>query len=384
MAFLKHGCRVAAVCPPGHPLRFVSGIESIYSYRSIDSVGSLKAAIQASGPTLIVPCDDGVVWQLHELHSKSVELQPLIERSLGAKDAYPEISDRNAFLKTADALGIRVASTRIIPSEPNLADWCWCEPAVLKRNGTSGGNGVAIVRSRAEAAEAFHSLSRPLDILTACKRWLVNRDPLALWSWRRRDTSGVTIQKFVQGRPANTMVACWDGEVLAIVTVEVLTARGSTGAATVVRLVQNEEIERAARSIARELKLNGFHGIDFILEKATGKAYLIEFNPRCTQLGHLQIPGQGDLAGAISAKLWDQPAPAPKDCIQGNTVAFFPQAFKLNPKNPYLRCGFHDVPWEESRLLLELLRPDWPERQWLSRIYHHFRVPAPPDEVTFQ
>ena len=68
MAFLRHGGRVAAVCPPGHQLRFVSGIERLYPYNSIDSKGSLRAAIESSKPDLIVPCDDGVVWQLHELY----------------------------------------------------------------------------------------------------------------------------------------------------------------------------------------------------------------------------------------------------------------------------------------------------------------------------
>jgi predicted ATP-grasp superfamily ATP-dependent carboligase len=346
-------------------------------------VGSLKAAILAARPALIVPCDDGVVWQLHALHSECAELRPLIERSLGSEDAYWQIRSRAAFLKAAAALDIRVPATQEVGSERDLEEWWRDEPAVLKRDGTSGGNGVAIVHSKSDAAAAFRTLCRPPGAGTAWKRWLINHDPLALWSWRRGQISSVTIQKFIQGRPANTMVACWNGEVLAIVTVEVLTARGATGAATVVRLVRNEEIERAARLLARDLKLNGFHGLDFIIERTTGAAYLIELNPRCTQLGHLRLPGQGDLAGAMSAILWDRPAQAATNCIEGSTVAFFPQAFKLNPRSKYLRCGYHDVPWEEPALLSELLRREWPQRQWLSRIYHHFRVTPQPDEVKF-
>jgi hypothetical protein len=185
------------------------------------------------------------------------------------------------------------------------------------------------------------------------------------------------------------MLACWKGEVLGIVTVEVLTSQGATGAATVVRLVRNEEIELAAHLLARKFDLNGFHGLDFILEKGTNAPYLIELNPRCTQLGHLRLASQGDLAGMIAARLRNEPAPidAPGDLddyVQGTTVAFFPQTFIWNPKSSFLRSGYHDVPWGEPALVRELLRRPWPERRLLSRIYHHFRAPKLPREMKFQ
>jgi hypothetical protein len=182
------------------------------------------------------------------------------------------------------------------------------------------------------------------------------------------------------------MIACWQGELLAIVSVEVLTAQGVTGAATAVRLLQNKEMEQTARRLARELMLNGFHGLDFVIEEHTGAAYLIELNPRCTQLGHLRLPPHGDLAGAISANLWKEPESTDLDeenFIQEDTIAFFPQTFNWNPKSPYLRSGYHDVPWEEPALLRELLRKSWPERQWLYRIYHYYRPVKQQQEVKF-
>jgi hypothetical protein len=351
----------------------------------LDSVGSLRKAIAEARPDLIVPGDDGVVWQLHELHARVPELRPLIEKSLGTSEAYATIRSRGAFLQKAAGLGIRVPMTRTIGSEADLNFLAENEPSVLKLDGTWGGSGVAIARSKAEAAAAFRKLSQPMTAGIAWKRFLVNRDPLALWSWRKRETPSVTAQQFVVGRPANTMFACWEGEVLGIVTVEVLSAQGATGAATVVRIVRNAEIERAARLLAKDLKLSGFHGLDFMLEDATGAAYLIELNPRCTQLGHLIVAGQGDLAGLISAQLKGEAVvlPAEDACIQGDTVAFFPQTFTWNPASVYLRRGYHDVPWEEPELVLELMRTPWPERQRLSRIYHHFRVVKRQDEVRF-
>jgi hypothetical protein len=114
---------------------------------------------------------------------------------------------------------------------------------------------------------------------------------------------------------------------------------------------------------------------------------LIEINPRCTQLGHLRLANQGDLVGALSSKLWNQPIPAAtarQDYLSGETIAFFPQAIQWNPRSPYLRCGKHDVPWEEPALVLELLRGAWPERKWLSRLYHHYRAPSTQEEVNFE
>jgi predicted ATP-grasp superfamily ATP-dependent carboligase len=333
-----------------------------------------------------VPCDDGVVWQLHELHDIHNELRPLIEHSLGAREAYPNIRSRGQFLKIAADIGIRVPRTRTVAAEEELNDWDLEAPAVLKLDGTWGGEGVKIVQSRSAAMEAFRSMSRPMSAETALKRRLVNCDPIALWTWQRREIPRVTIQEFIPGRPANAMFACWKGEVLGIVSVEAISTQGATGAATVVRIVQNAEIERAARLLAGEFRLSGFHGLDFILDQQSGAAYLIELNPRSTQLGHLQVNSQIDLAGAISRKLWNdrEPKPAELECpVRGDTLAFFPQAFNWNPKSPYLRCGYHDVPWEEPALVRELLRKSWPERQWLNRLYHFFRPPKREGEVKF-
>jgi len=158
-AFIRHGCRVSAVCPPGHPLRFVTGIESVFPYRALNSIGSLKSAILDARPTLIVPCDDSVVWQLHELHTGNPELQSLIERSLGANNAYPVLRNRAAFLQVAADLEVRVPATRVLTSEEELDDWRADGPAVLKRDGTWGGSGVAIVRSLPSALAAFRRLS---------------------------------------------------------------------------------------------------------------------------------------------------------------------------------------------------------------------------------
>src|SRR3984885_12186031 len=170
------------------------------------------------------------------------------------------------------------------------------------------------------------------------KRFLINRHFFALWAWQRRTASKMTIQEFIPGRPATTMFACWRGEVLASSTVEVLVSQAPTGAANVVQVYKNNEIEDAVRLLARKLQLSGFHGLDFVLEQDTDAAYLLELNPRATQLGHLNLSAHGDLAGVLTGKLKNEvPGKiASEDQIQNRAIAFFPHTFKSNPGSAYL------------------------------------------------
>jgi hypothetical protein len=144
-------------------------------------------------------------------------------------------------------------------------------------------------------------------------------------------------------------------------------------------------MSRAAHLLARRLHLSGFFGLDFILEHETGAEYLIEMNPRCTQLGHLKLP-QGDLAGALCTALLSQERPRRELAIVGDTIAFFPQAWLWGADPPDLAAVHHDVPWEQRRLVHALMQTPWPERQWITRLYHLFRrreVPRPMDTPSY-
>jgi hypothetical protein len=384
IALVKYGCVVSAICPPGHPLRYVRGIKTICVYHGLRSRSSLLAAIRHARPELVVPCDDCCVSQLHELHRLYPELRPLIERSLGDPSAFDVLESRDRLLLTARELGIRVPNGCAVTSAAHARD-CYSRygpSAVLKLDGTHGGEGVQIVRTENDAAAAFRRMSTTLGIGTAIKRLIVNRDPLVLWVWRRRRKPAVIMQEFISGTPANIMVACWQGEILGQVSVQAVLCQGPMGAANVVRVIDNHEISRAAALLAERLAMSGFFGLDFILERDSGTAYLIEMNPRCTQLGHLQMP-RGDLAGALYARLRGEQRPEADLPIESDTIAFFPHAWLWGTKSGYLQSVYHDVPWEEKRLVELLMREPWPERQWPARIYHFFRRPSPTEVVEF-
>ena len=382
MAFLRQGCSVAAASQRGHPLRFVTGIRRHYRYGGLGSLAALKSAIEQERPQLIVPCDDGAVWQLQRLHGRFTELRPLIERSLGPPASYGILSSRARLLEVAAELGIRTPATGEIMPGADLSSASPATPLVLKVDGSCAGNGVRITRSPDEAEAALRRLATPVSASTAWKQLLIDRDPLPMSWLREKQMPSVTVQEYIDGRPANAMLACWKGEVLAMVSVEVLIAHGATGAATVVRIVHNPEIARAAQLLAERLQLTGFHGLDFLLEESTGTPFLIELNPRPTQLGHLCLPGQGDLVGAFCAAFFGKKAES-GDVIESDTVAFFPQALCVHPHSPYLSSGYHDVPVGQPELYRQLLRPAWPDRQPLGRLYHFFHPREHRSEVAF-
>jgi hypothetical protein len=378
IALMNHGCVVSAICPPGHPLRYVKGVTRIFPYRGLTSRHSLQAAIVRARPELVVPCDDRCVLQLHELHALHPELRALIENSLGDPGGFGVLRSRARFQRVAQELGVRVPRTYTVTSERDATDsYARLGPAaVLKLDGTSGGEGVRIVRSSADAAAAFRRLRAAFSAATAWKRLLVNRDPLALWSWRRRARCIMSMQEFIDGTPANIMIACWRGEILGEVGVQALHCQGLTGAANVVQLIDNHELSRAAVLVAKRLGMSGFFGLDFVLERVSGSAYLIEINPRCTQLGHLQVAA-GDLAGALCKQLATGSRVAPGPAMSSDTIAFFPQAWLWGTDSDLLRCVHHDVPWEQQGLIEALMREPWPERQLPARLYHLFRRRPP-------
>jgi hypothetical protein len=375
MRWIQHGGTVCALCPRGHVLNRIIGMGPVCTYHGLDPMAALEQAICRAQPDIVIPCDDRAVWLLHALYEREPRHRELIEASLGSPVHYAAVHSRARFMAMAGKIGLRVPETYEIDSKFSLraALEKVAGTAVLKLDGTTGGQGVQIIRSAQQGLDAWRRLTRrPLPGL-AWKRWLINHDPLAFWPGLRHDGATVSLQRFIPGRPANAMLACWRGEVLGMVTAEVLCSQGPTGASTIVRLVRNDEITDIARTVVREFKLTGFYGLDFILEDETRRAYLIELNPRCTQLGHLPLPVQGDLAGLLRARLGSGSVQIVDTPIETDLIAFFPQAFCWDPDNAYLPHCYLDIPWTEPELVRELLRDDWPERQWLGRAYHFLR-----------
>jgi hypothetical protein len=376
MALANAGFTVDAVCPSAHPLHKIGAVRRTHAYRGLAPVASIGAGIAASDPGLLIPCDDLATRQLHEVHERSMRrgdagsaICKLIERSLGSHGSFPIVYARTPFIEMAQAEGVRVPHTALLTNISELQAWIaqMGLPVVLKSNGSSGGEGVRIAQTASEAVTAFKRLQAPPRVAQGIKRAFVDRDKTLIWPSILRSRSIVNAQEFVVGREATSLIACWQGTVLASLHFEVVHKMCSSGPATVIRLIDNPEMTSATQKMALRLGLCGLHGFDFMLEANTGNAYLIEINPRTTQIGHLTLGLGRDLPAALYAAVSGaaiQPAP---NLTEKHTIVLFPGEWTRNPESAFLRSAYHDVPWEEPELVRIGLEKHRQQSHWYSQ-----------------
>jgi ATP-grasp domain len=182
----------------------------------------------------------------------------------------------------------------------------------------------------------------------------------------------ITSQRFIGGVPASSAVLCWNGEVVAGISVEAIKTIHATGPATVVRILDNAEIVEVTRHVVERLGLSGFVGFDFILDETSGRPFLIEMNPRPTPISHLSLGIETDLVGALLMKLTaTKPTKPQMESVPGKIIALFPGEFWRDPKSDYLLSCHHDAPWDQPELIDEYTRPSSPHTlSWISRLIY--------------
>jgi hypothetical protein len=347
----------------------------MFPYGGFRPLDSLVAAINATEPGVIIPCDERTVQHLHELHARACggkesdrKMAALIERSLGAPESYPIVSTRYHLLNVAREEGLRVADTELINTVDDLRSWGAQRafPWMLKADGTWAGRGIRLVNSLAEAERFFFELKKMNGAARVIKWAIVDDDPFWVRPWWNGWQPGVAVQSYVGGRPANCAVVCAEGKVLAGIGVEVVAFKEPIGPAAIVRVVNNAEMMLCAERIARRLSLSGFFGLDFMIEHGSSAAYLIEMNPRCTPLCHLRLGKSRDMVGALAAQLSGQPLQETAPVTEKNLIAYYPGALKC--KSDLFHSSFHDVPSDEPELVEELLRPP-SKRNITTRLY---------------
>ena len=368
MALAAAGCTVDALCPARHPLGRMRVVRTTHTYRGLMPLKSLADAISATAPDLIVPGDDLATAHLQRLYEREKRradggrsVCELIERSLGSSESFPIVYARAAFMEMASQENIRAPKTGVIENIDDLKTWVAQTgfPIVLKANGTSGGDGVRVAHTLEQAERAFRTLQAPPLMARAAKRAVVDQDKTLVWPSLLRHRSVVNAQTFVVGHEATSTVACWKGNVLASLHFEVINKRDAAGPSSVVRFIENDEMLTAAEKMVHRLKLSGVHGFDFMLESHTGNAYLIEINPRSTQVGHLSLGPGRDLPAALYSALSGDPLRTGPKVTENDTITLFPQEWLRDPASPFLISGYHDVPWEEPELLRACVAKRW-------------------------
>ncbi len=376
MALAAAGCKVEMVCPGSHPVKKTKAVGRTHVYRGLAPLTSFARAIAITQPDFIVSADDLATQHLHRLHAREKRngnaespICALIERSLGSPESFPVVNARAAFMDLAHQEGLRVPATRVIRNIDDLRTWVACTglPTVLKADGTSGGDGVRIAHTLTEAERFFKELQAPPLLARAAKRALVDQDKTLVWPSILRRRPVVNAQAFVTGREATSAVVCWRGVILASLHFEVINKASSRGHATVVRVIENAEMSAAAEAMARRLNLSGLYGFDFMLESETENAYLVEINPRSTQVGHLSLGPGRDIPAALYAALSGKAVEEAPQITEKDTIALFPQEWIRDPESSFLRSAYLDLPLQEPELIRDCVSNYQKQSAWYSK-----------------
>jgi pyruvate carboxylase len=272
---------------------------------------------------------------------------------MGDPLSYPITESREKFLALVREEGVRVPETKTVTSSDQVEQWVaqFGFPAVLKADGTSGGEGVRIVHTLPEAMWAYKTLHAPLATLVAAKRTFIDHDSNCILPWLMQHPRQVSIQRFVAGPDATLAVACWRGEVLACIDAEVLQTSRPKGPATVVRLCDGCDRVEAIKKIVRRLGFTGLCGFDFMIDAANGDAYLIEMNARATQTCSLPLGPQRDLISSFCTAITGQPFSQVPLQLAGDTIALFPMALQGDTASELFQSAYLDSPIDEPDLV---------------------------------
>jgi predicted ATP-grasp superfamily ATP-dependent carboligase len=156
----------------------------------------------------------------------------------------------------------------------------------------------------------------------------------------------MSFQNYIRGRPANRAVLCWQGTVLAGVTIEAIESDLEFGPTTLARLIDHPELTEVAEKIVRHQSLSGFFGFDFVIDPSN-RAWFIEMNPRVTPSCHLRS-GSPSLAAALFLQLTGKLAERDTRDVPKERIALFPNRISNEARSyPY----FDDTPEEEPAFL---------------------------------
>jgi hypothetical protein len=362
IAFRDAGFAVHVVAPASHPVHAMKAPCRTFLYEAHRAAGSLRRAIEDTQPDLIVPCDDRAVRRLHQLHAQAcrserpweaASIPALIERSLGASASFPILRRRDSLAALAALQDVRAPPTESVRTVSELRRWVAEHglPAMLKLDGTSGGEAVVPVYDSAKLGRAFIGMQLRRAGLSRLKQAAQNWDIHLPFDYLNDGPPDISVQAYVPGRPANCAVACWRGDILAATAVETVRLETPLGASCVVRVVEGGQMKAAARAIVRHLGLSGMCGFDFMLDDASGVAHLIEINPRATQVNHLRLGAGHDLPTALRLALEGLPPSVPPPVAEAD-IALFPQEWSRDRNSPHLlSTGYDDIPYEEPELL---------------------------------
>lgn len=362
------GCECALMSPPG----FTCALSRFVSHRFewaqhcgfwiLRVRSGLERAMREWRPDLIVPLDDVAAWLLRGLvrgsRPVSPELHRVLETSLGSPSGYDAICSRARFLGLAKQIGVRTPASRAVGRATALETAGTIGyPLLLKveQSPYGGGAGVKIAGDQGQLSSAILAASQG-----RCGSLSRGKQAVRRILWRLAGIRPVKplfeLQQYIMGEGTVRVVAAWQGRVLSGVSFEKLCVNPQPfGATTVFRATDHPEMEEAVRKVVAELSYSGFAHFDFVIEKDSGRAFMIEMNPYPPGFIHLGGLAGHDVCGAMARQLGGLPETAGVAALPEQTpIVRFPFELLRDPESPWLRAGsrvFHDIPWDDPAVL---------------------------------
>lgn len=315
-------------------------------------VHALAATVRAASPVLVMPCDDLSFRLLAMLVvAPPPQLQPalqqaladVIRRSLGDPAHYLASVDKTRVSTAAAEAGVPVPAHVVAATRDDAERFAATHgyPLVVKRPHTTAGNGVRTVRNGDELIHAIVTLTAPdaADIEPDASRRVV-------------------VQKHVDGHICYQNVAAWQGRMLAGYAGDRLQAHdGPASPGTVVRYRHDADLRDHSERLVAAFGMSGIFTSEYLIERDTGRAYLLEINRRTSPGTHYGSVMNVDLCAALHAALHEAPSPTRAGLDPGEERVFvqFPGEWLRDPASRWLRKYPVDVPWDDPELLEAML-----------------------------
>jgi hypothetical protein len=373
--FAQAGCRVAAIYPSTkHLLGCTRAVEIRHHYSMIHPVDALVNALRASGAEVVIPCDGLALRHLHALYStlpaadEGAEISRVIERSLGDSTAYLVIDSRHEVQVAARAEDLSAAESFAIGSttDPESIARVLPFPWILKTDYAWAGRGSRHVHNLAQARNFIRHAGAPPSLSNVLRQLVVHGDRAAMGEWVHALQPGLSAQRPVAGTQANAAAACWRGDVMALLAVEVLATAGHRSLPAKVRIVEDPQMEMTVRRMARRLGLSGFCDFEFVLEEDSGQPCLTEINAHCAPPAHVNAGTGRDAVAAFYLRWVGTHAAQVAPVHPAKEIAYFPQAWAVDPDDPALATSAYDVPQDDQELVDCMMRFARRDRQYLA------------------
>lgn len=334
--------------------RFLTGRHTLRARATVlQWVDALAAAVDASSPRILMPCDDLSFRLLRLLAvfpppgvpaSVHLRLSALVRSSLGDPRYYQASVDKTLLPAAALALGVRVPHGEVCTALAAADAFALRHgfPVVLKRRYSSFGDGVAICASHAELATAFPML------IAADQADDVGNE----------ERGRLIVQAYVAGSVDYYAIAAWQGTLLVgYGAARVVGNPEPKGPATVTRYHRAPAMREFARRLVEGFGMSGLLGLECVVADGSGEPYLIEINRRVVPGTHRGRELGTDQCAALHAALEGRKSSTRTDLEPGEEIVrvSFPQEWLRDPQSHWLRDYPVDVPWDESQLLAAML-----------------------------